>query len=197
MPSSQTARFKLPKLFKPVLTKHSIHPAEARQLISARSSFLTEEAAERLIRVINRIVEEPKRLNMSEWGTVLQKRGYRGKKDIPACGTTACIAGWVMLEFYPTKDLLATIEREAYLDDDEEIPSHGVDLPDDTDTEAQELLGLGDTEAERLFYMPERMGVLGNGWPWVFAEEYRQAKNPLGRALATKKRIVHFILTGD
>lgn len=57
-----------------------------------------QEQINLLKRVRKIIQEEPRRLNMSTWG--LKRRndwGLDSLIDWPACGTVACIAGWIIL----------------------------------------------------------------------------------------------------
>jgi hypothetical protein len=56
--------------------------------------------------VLRLVKEEPKRLNMSDWTLMFKDRVKDPRvKEAPACGTVACLAGWVTI---------ATTGEEAY-----------------------------------------------------------------------------------
>lgn len=59
-------------------------------------------SAHRVLREVIRTIEaEPKRLRMKDWVTALQGRPCPDidldidKVDLPACGTAACVSGWI------------------------------------------------------------------------------------------------------
>ncbi len=50
---------------------------------------------ELLLKVKAVILEEPRRIDMNDWGSTWdQSEAGRLGRDLPPCGTTACIAGW-------------------------------------------------------------------------------------------------------
>lgn len=51
-----------------------------------------------LLKKVRRIItEEPKRLRMADWGLTLTKNQIMHDDEAPACGTVACLAGWIIL----------------------------------------------------------------------------------------------------
>lgn len=92
---------------------------------------------------------------MGEWLSVGagEQHDYRTAAEIlanPACGTTACFAGWTCLLSGYTMDLAGFVYR-----DGERVlcmrPGLSA-IPMHAETVARELLGINDWEASRLFY---------------------------------------------
>ncbi len=63
---------------------------------------LTEKGKELLLRVKDRILEEPARIRMYEWYNGPSRMDYLDRYTlhaaIPPCNTVACIAGWMLIE---------------------------------------------------------------------------------------------------
>lgn len=70
----------------------------------------------------------------------------QGADPDPECGTTACLAGWVVMDAYPGARGLPTTVAGCHV----RLPEHGgtVDVPET----AEHLLGLTPAEAADLFY---------------------------------------------
>ena len=124
-----------------------------------------------LRRVKARILAEPKQFVMDGWVTEyvddqLFPDDDLPRKQIPNCGTAACIAGWTVA-----------------LSDG--VKPCDIDRNDDISTRARKLIG---TEtATRLFFTP--------CWPEKFADRWVGAKTFKGRARVAADRIEHFIKT--
>lgn len=127
---------------------------------------------ELLLEVKKTILAEPKRLNMRKWLDVV-----RSGKGNPSCGTVACIAGWAMVLSSPRrksfkKTANTVIDEQSFL---------GMEI------DAQEKLGITDSQAQRLFYT--------DNWPMKFWQAYEVASGPVEQAQAAADRIDHFIKT--
>lgn len=112
---------------------------------------LSEQGIQRLLAVKKHILEEPKRLSMEDWG--YQKLEEEGG---PACGTVACIAGWLTL-----------LDKPELMSANEEIFSAAMRA---ASTVGAPLLGLNLQEEEgvdmvwKLFYAQD--------WPFEFEQRY-------------------------
>lgn len=146
---------------------------------------LTKKTINLLRRIEDQILEEPKRLDMDDWGNAFEKTG----NGVPACKTQGCIAGWAILlkdrKFW--KDLVDIAEESG-------IAGIAYNLGQSPADKGRELLDLTHDESEKLFYINE-MDDEGLGWPVKFSKQYRSAKTAAGRARATVNRIEHFIKT--
>lgn len=158
----------------------------------------------KLVRKVQKhILEEPKRFDMGEWGRSvnhiwkpeplfegsskeakrIHKQDMKDYKtevsQFPACGTTACIAGWAVILENPKKD-----KEGHYV-----IPS--VDIP----SRAAKLFEFGDAcYAGQLFF--------SDSWPQPFFTQWadEDAKdNPSKKKLAkiAVARLEHYITTGQ
>lgn len=149
---------------------------------------LHKDAVDLLEKVIVTILEEPRRLEMAEWGTKYSPAEVERNENAPPCGTQGCIAGWVRIlgdkTFLP--GLVEYMEQCEY---------RLYDFSGDTADEAMKLLHISINQAERLFYLPGWSGV-ETGWPREFATAYRLADTPAQKAEITARRIRHFITTG-
>jgi hypothetical protein len=96
------------------------------------------------------------------------------------CGTVACLAGHVCLDAGDTPDF-----------GDRTFSSYVVrgNLVVGADVRASEILGISDRQSAILFYMPY--------WPAKFREAYLSAKVAGGRVRVLKRRVNHFIKTGE
>ena len=134
---------------------------------------VSPEAARILRRVARRILEEPRRLEMSTWG---RRRLHRAG----ACNTIGCIAGWTVLDGKTAAQVKA-------------MPEEALAFTMETAREqATQKLGLTLWGTTRLF-IPDQ-------WPAQFVNI--DGENPKGRSYAaraktTAARIEHFIKTGE
>lgn len=124
----------------------------------------------------------PENLDMDTWtdgGTLVAD-----KHTAPSCGTTGCVAGWVMALEHG-----AACKEDFYNDDSRLLFSFA--------EAAAEVLGLTLYQARKLFYLSyeEEDDDDGLRWPISFSKDYLNAKTPRERADATIARIKHFIAT--
>ena len=90
---------------------------------------------ELLEKVKAKIREEPRRMDMADWGRVIDPRRIEGDDNLPPCGTVGCIAGWAEIlsggnvtgmvtgfnrivpppPFHPIKERIAWSEAESRL----------------------------------------------------------------------------------
>lgn len=128
---------------------------------------------ELLQKVKAHILEEPKRLKMSQWGRKVDP--FTG----PACGTVGCIAGWA-----------AFLSKPAYIGS-EALYSYCDGLYSQARLDAAELLDVNKRQQEYLFFV--------GYWPEPFRERYQIADvfpdNHTELAQITAERIDHFIAT--
>jgi hypothetical protein len=140
-----------------------------------------------LRKVEAQILEEPKRLDMGDFGSAFG--GSFGKdKSIPECRTRACIGGWAILLKKPRvwKDFIKVSNAASYSADIGEV------ISGDVHDEARGVLGLDRTQSCKLFY---HNGSGDGGWPELFETAYDNAKSAKQRAKVTVQRIEHFIAT--
>jgi hypothetical protein len=122
-----------------------------------------------LRKVKEHILAEPNRLQMEEWiersepGKFIYD--YDAEVTVPACGTTACIAGWTCL-----------LEKGMEFDapDCDRIPE-----------EASKLLGVTEEETSGLFYV--------NEWPRGIGKRFEESQDIHERASLAARRIDQFI----
>ena len=148
----------------------------------------------KLLREIKKmILEEPRRLNMAHFAEMFadsaqptEGNDYEPKKEErPPCGAVMCIAGHALLAeersrgFFRKRFTRPVVDR----------------IRTAAEGEAQDLLGLTDEQAERLFYFTDWNWLGDEGWPEEFADAYIKAKTPAQRARVTARRIEHFIKT--
>lgn len=149
------------------------------------------------------ILEEPKRLDMSDWGVAYAtgtKTRIEGTTDkevpVPACNTVGCVAGWSIFLGRPKlwKDLIkATAENKAIYDNEDTALDETLNSPK---YEAERILGITDEQGERLFFFKKwsfRNPL--SGWPEKFSDAYKKAKTAKQRAKVTAARIDRFIDT--
>lgn len=177
----------------------------------------TKKQKEILTRVLDYIKENPDRLDMHDWGafhptcnvtlgeTVLTNKsaktfhtGRGNVQPIPACGTTACLAGTVLLVTKQGKSFLKNVIEEG-LESISVNPDNDnvIEFPYDTPEIASNILGLTDDQANRLFYFKEWEVKGDSGWPEELSKEYQKAKNGKERFAVLKKRIERFFNTGE
>lgn len=116
-----------------------------------------------LNQVANAILDEPTKFNMQDWVMA---------DDQSPCGTSACIAGHVVIQSRGYRKVSSLLKNEQ---------TDAVYIPDD----ARTALGLNYVESLPLFHV-------GN-WPRGFKGPYRNAKTPEERADAAFWRIQYFI----
>ena len=112
---------------------------------------------ELLKKVKEAILSEPKRLGMEVWATSSYRNDgpFEEEGAMPACGTVACIAGWVAIFSLGAGHL-----DDLSLDDREKVVV-------DAGLVASEALGLTAREAESLFHEHE--------WPQEFRSQFEVA----------------------
>lgn len=159
---------------------------------------ISEKTKRILLKVIDYIEQEPKRLDMSAWGTYFPKewKKFAGVDEVlqpvPPCGTTACIGGTCLLV---TKAGMNFLHKSGSVKEMAEQDECVIQFPSDSDEAAAKILGITEEQASRLFFFSEwRMG--DPGWPARFVTRYKKAKSAKGRFNATRDRILHFINTG-
>jgi hypothetical protein len=159
------------------------------------------------------ILAEPKKVNMNEFVNMsasnIETNKYN-KTPLPPCGTQACIAGWACLIGDPKlnkkmKSILVSIDYVG-------VQDAGFSL-NEFKKKAEQLLGITEDQGSNLFYFAgwgtfpildenrsytydSKTGEkLCYGWPKKFENAYIKARTARGRALATSRRIDHFIAT--
>lgn len=159
-----------------------------------------------LLRMLDYIEQEPKRLEMGSWGAIYSKAtktkpiitsNTYHKVKLPPCKTTACIAGTCLLVTkIGQKFLRDNSISQKFLVNYEDGIGDSVDFPDTTPDKARDILGISKKMADSLFYFGG-WSFSGYSWPMEFEEQYRNAKTARGRFNATKRRVLHFIKTGE
>jgi hypothetical protein len=135
---------------------------------------------QRLRAVAAHILEEPKRLDMLEWGVT--HPSYLKPSETPACNTVGCIAGWTI---FLNKPEVVDQMKAAFEDAPEFIYNYCETLSPSQD--AAKLLKLNAEQRQRLFFTSD--------WPLPFRLAYKRARTAKGRAKVTADRIEHFIKT--
>lgn len=139
--------------------------------------------------------EENNRLDMGDWGTFLANRkpGQVISDDsdnsmvVPACRTTACLAGTVVLL---TKEGRKFLRENGYFNkvkNRKKTHRGVVNFPNGVVGLAANILEANDTSS--LFYV--------DGWPEPYQSEYSDATNAKQRVRAAIRRTEHFIRTGE
>jgi hypothetical protein len=122
-----------------------------------------------LRKVKEHILAEPNRLQMGEWIERSEPGGfvydYDAEVTVPACGTTACIAGWTCL-----------------LGKGMEFDARG---PFRISAEANKLLGVTEEDTSDLFYVDQ--------WPREIGERFEESRDVHERASLAARRIDQFI----
>lgn len=127
---------------------------------------------ELLERVKQHILEEPKRFDMHSFVTRVST--HAPEEIRPACGTTACIAGWAIL-----------LDRA---DRGEAVPRRiSSAFYYSVEFRAMELLSLTEKQRRSLFYV--------SSWPQEFRRTFNLARTLSERAEIAARRIDRFIAT--
>jgi hypothetical protein len=145
------------------------------------------------------ILAEPRRFDMKEWGETSIGGGdkYILRDQKPPCGFVGCLAGSAVAMEYKGKTLAFD---GAYVRVVEMIPATGEIIDSHeigkTPEMAQEILGLSQEEADRLFFLPASLHEASTlGWPEKYDKAYQAAKTLKGKARVAVRRIEHFIKT--
>jgi hypothetical protein len=140
-----------------------------------KKNAVSPQGARLLRRVAKHILAEPLRYEQNEIMSV-GKPGevFKSNHLYPACGTVACIGGWV--ELLTTKNPKRLLRRGYFL----------------SYKKISRLLGVAYDDVERLVSYTR-----DGGWPDQYEDAYRIAKTPRGRARVAANRIEHFIKTGE
>lgn len=128
-----------------------------------------------LRRVCKRVLEEPRRVDMSSW---VSKNHFDGG---PPCGTVGCIAGWAIMDRWSKKKLTKLTDGDV------------LEMQVGAARNFAKLIGVDPWSP--LF----KSLVYVESWPEPFRSRYvrAEAKNsPRLRALATVARVKHYIKTG-
>lgn len=182
------------------------------------TNAVTKRQEEVLLRALKYIKEVPDRLDMRSWGTLHPTCGIskkptftsgRKSQPVPPCGTTACMAGTVLLITKAGRQFIKTdvlnLENLENLNKDRGVT---LTFPWYTDKIAQNILKLTEKQAGDLFFFRKwKMTAIvpnGNddpkevrvGWPTQFSKAYNQAKNGKERYKALEARVKYFIRTG-
>ena len=153
-------------------------------------SKLSKKTINGLRKIEKAILEEPKRLDMHQWGEKelvkggLVKSGDVDKADAPPCGTVACMAGWAVTLLMPKKEFNKFMKPAIDM-----AKSRGFQVfyfPWDTEDRAAALLNLNGEQADALF--------LPDFWPPDYKSTYRLAKGtPKQRAKIRAKVTASYI----
>lgn len=165
-----------------------------------------------LMRVLDYLEQEPKRLDMTRWGQIhpdgaetieICPDGWDGgiEQLLPPCKTTACLAGTVCLATKPGLKFLSDNNAIKPL----EGTNYTISFPDETPEVAAQILKISELGSNRLFHFKDWKEMYDSktdqyvpvGWPKRFSNQYKKAKTPRGRFNATKARVLHFIQTGE
>lgn len=192
--------------------------------MSKRKYAVKPEVVKLVRKVQNHILEEPKRFNMDDWvehisedlssddlygssPEIVAAHNKEMKKLYPACGTTACIAGWVAILSKPLKT-----DKDGYLvipkvNDIAGFARKKLGLKDFEYTLAR--LDLDGKEADALALdSPDYHGpafddhiFFVNKWPQPFRSKYaNESEKPKPSKLKLAKiavaRLDHFLTTG-
>ena len=125
---------------------------------------LKKEAIALLRRVKKKILDKPMSFDMNMWVM---------PNNLIECGTTGCIAGWVVMLSSPGLQDLVRESRHGYVD---------------WSKEATKKLGIEKAQASSLF--------IDDFWPTKYSDEFFQAGSNAKRARVAANRIEHFIRTG-
>ena len=142
---------------------------------------LSKETIDKLRRVLQRVKEEPTRLDMADWGYSTDSKSKAAQTWLrgeivwahdedppPPCGTVGCFAGNAIFELVPRKQLVADY-GENRLDWEKNEFYQVIRLPFNSDDVAADLLGLDTEQADLLFYPDE--------WPRKYRKAYDWAAN--------------------
>lgn len=162
-----------------------------------KATRLSAQTISRLKEVAEHILEEPKRLDMDNFGIGYDEVTEADRPhDVPACRTQACIGGWGILLNKPK------IWKEMVLAADSIETTLGHHYAgSDVAAVARKILGLTKAQGQRLFFFTgwswgrEGGGNDGLGWPKKFEVAYYKAVGAKTRAKVTNERILHFIAT--
>lgn len=157
------------------------------------AKILSRKAINLLRKVEQVVADDPRKLDMSDWGTVYDKTSpdYKKSNDTAtfnSCGTVARIAGWACILSDPK--LEKTLRQRAKTFSDH--TSHHVGRADlsmdiNPSKRAARLLGISSDAQHRLFHVYY--------WPTRFRDMYYNAITPAQRKTALIKRVEFFIET--
>lgn len=130
-----------------------------------------------LRKVAKHILAEPLRYNQNATiargipGDVIEPDGET-EQCVPACGTIACLGGWIALFTYKRP------------------PRSGFSF-----RKIGQALGVTSRQVSAL--CSYTTSTSGKRWPAQYAKRYNRATTPRGRAKIAAERIEHFIKTGE
>lgn len=149
-----------------------------------KKRVLSKDAIKWLRRVQKHVLDEPKRVDMSDWLNIREKdmMGPQYDNYFPECGTVGCIGGWVAALASPRPQSIADAGKYAAkklgikFTQQGEWDGNGVFIPAEQGA------------ANRLFFVEE--------WPQRFIDQLlHHRRQTLGYARVVSKRIDHFIKT--
>jgi len=153
-----------------------------------KDNGMTRATEKLLLKVADKIAEKPKEFDMHYWVDASSK--YDKKKHVDTvCGTTACIAGHVVLLSRRKLDAETRANISKLLKTKDADEFHELANSIDWDYKAELLLGIS---GSNLFDY--------GSWPRAFRERYENAQlrgNSRGKARAAIARIKHLIETGE
>lgn len=126
-----------------------------------------------LRRVQKQILKEPRQFDMDDYFATKRTLG----RNVPNCGTAACIAGWAIALSHPTRKPRDV--ASCY-------------YPAETAGKLLELPGCNDSYNDHLCL---NSLFLVDSWPLKFKESYNAAKTFTAKAKIAAKRIDHYIET--
>lgn len=173
------------------LTKSGILKRLGRIIMTktVKAEKLSKKGVALLQKVKQAILEEPKRLNMSFWGVVINPDNSEmiEEYEAPSCNTVGCIAGWTVL--YGKPKVWADLQKEA-----KEVYGDVVLVERNINVvgEATKLLGLSDDDSGEADLLYTKL-FYENNWDQKSYSAYHTAKTPKQRAKVTAKVIDNFI----
>lgn len=106
-------------------------------------SLIPKSRAKNSYELLNDVVkvmrEEPKRVRFGDW--LMTFAGNKFSKDVPACGTIGCIAGWCIAVRAPSANILEEIELQQNSHESPRQIAHRL-FPLDLKSEVDDLFGV-------------------------------------------------------
>lgn len=164
--------------------------ARTPQPRSRPKNFITGPLRTALLKARDRILEEPKRLEMSAY--LIREREEEGG---PACGTVGCIAGWARLSSLSIRKIRNLSDAEFFKLDD--------DSPRWVVRQMERQEGYRELARDRsggltwLVHLRSRALFHVSVWPASFQRRYDATKTQRARARVTADRITYFVRTGE
>lgn len=136
---------------------------------------MNKEQRDLLLKAKKAILREPLQFTMGSWFTTEPEELWGSERDVPNCGTAACIAGWVITCSKPEQDPRqareTVVANRIYGENEEKL--------------ACTLLGVDRNTAQYLFYTSH--------WPNDMIVKWGDCETPEERAAVAAERIDQFI----